>query len=86
MLEALALGVPVLTSRVSSLPEVGGDAVAYVDPMSQEAIGAELLALLTDPERRSELRSRGAAQAAKFSWEQTARLTLSLYDKLAQRS
>ncbi len=83
VVEAMACGAPVLTSNVSSLPEVAGDAAHLVDPVDTDAIRDALRHLLEDPERRSDLRQRGFERAATFSWERTARETLELYRKLA---
>ncbi len=78
VLEAMAGGAPVLTSNVSSLPEVAGDAALLVDPLDTGAIAAGLQRLLTEPALAEDLRRRGAARAAGFSWERTARETLAL--------
>ena len=72
VLEAMRAGAPVITSNVSSLPEITGDAALLVDPLSAEAIGAALSALLTDPGRRARLGEAGRARAEQFSWERTA--------------
>ena len=72
VLEAMKAGAPVLTSNVSSLPEVAGDAAALVDPLSVEAIGAAIARLLGDAGERERLRAAGRARAAQFSWERTA--------------
>jgi glycosyltransferase involved in cell wall biosynthesis len=72
VLEAMAAGAPVLTSNVSSLPEVGGDAAAYVDPLSEMAIADELERLLTDGSRRAQMSQRGRVRAASFSWDRFA--------------
>jgi glycosyltransferase involved in cell wall biosynthesis len=85
VLEAMAAGAPVLTSSVSSLPEVGGDAVAYCDPGSVEGIAESLRELLEDPARRAELAERGPARAALFSWEHTAGLILGALERAAER-
>jgi glycosyltransferase involved in cell wall biosynthesis len=69
VLEALRLGVPVLASDTSSLPEVGGDAVLYVDPRSVGAMASQMERLITDDALRSALISRSQAQAVRFSWE-----------------
>jgi glycosyltransferase involved in cell wall biosynthesis len=71
VLEAMATGGVVLTSDRLSLPEVGGDAVAYTGTEPAE-IGTALSALLADPERRADLRQRALARAETFSWPQTA--------------
>jgi alpha-1,3-rhamnosyl/mannosyltransferase len=72
VLEALQAGAPVITSNVSSLPEVAGDAARYVDPRSVEQIRSALAELLASEGARETLRERGRAQAARFSWERTA--------------
>jgi alpha-1,3-rhamnosyl/mannosyltransferase len=78
VLEAMAAGAPVLTSDRSSLPEVGGDAVAYADPTSVPAIRDALAALLGDHARRAGLAAAGRERAAGFSWAATAAQTLDL--------
>jgi glycosyltransferase involved in cell wall biosynthesis len=72
ILEAMAAGAPVLTSNVSSLPEVAGDAALLVDPRSVTAIRDALKQLLQDAPRREALRDAGRLRAAQFSWERTA--------------
>jgi glycosyltransferase involved in cell wall biosynthesis len=72
LLEAMAAGAACVTSNVSSLPEVGGDAVLYVDPLSVEDIRGALETLLTSEAKRSELGERAARRAAGFSWDRTA--------------
>ena len=72
VLEAMKAGAPVLTSNVSSLPEVAGDAAALVDPHSAAAIGAAVARLLEDPGERERLRLAGLRRATHFSWERTA--------------
>jgi glycosyltransferase involved in cell wall biosynthesis len=79
VLEAMACGAPVLTSNVSALPEVGGDAAVYVDPLSVDVIAEQLLELVTNDERRSALSAAGQIRAAEFKWERTARLTADSY-------
>jgi glycosyltransferase involved in cell wall biosynthesis len=72
LLEAMAAGAACLTSNVSSLPEVGGDAVRYVEPTSVGAIAATLAELLeSEPERRR-LGELARERARSFSWERTA--------------
>lgn len=79
VLEAMARGVPVACSNASSLPEVAGDAALLFDPHDELAIAAALGRLLEDGPLRQRLRSLGAAQAERFTWERTARLTLDSY-------
>jgi glycosyltransferase involved in cell wall biosynthesis len=78
VLEAMACGAPVLTTRLLSLPEVGGDAVAYTEP-DPAAIGAALAALLGDPAWRTRLAAAGLARAAQFDWRACARAHLTAY-------
>jgi glycosyltransferase involved in cell wall biosynthesis len=72
-LEAMACGTPVVTSRLSSLPEVVGDGALLVDPYSEEEIAAGIARLLDDGELRHALIERGLARAATYSWERSAR-------------
>jgi glycosyltransferase involved in cell wall biosynthesis len=81
VLDALVRGTPTACSNTSSLPEVGGDAVLYFDPLDTRAITSAIEHLLTDPELRKRLRRVGYVQAAKFSWERTAEATLESYER-----
>jgi glycosyltransferase involved in cell wall biosynthesis len=72
-LEAMACGTPVLTSRISSLPEVVGDGALLVDPYSEEAIAEGLARILDDDELRQALVQRGRKRAEAFSWERSVR-------------
>jgi glycosyltransferase involved in cell wall biosynthesis len=85
VLEAMAAGAAVLTSGVSSLPEVGGEAVEYVDPHDLASIAAGLERVLGDESRRAELRRLAPAQAAQFTWERFAEQTLSALVAAASR-
>ncbi len=71
-LEAMACGTPVLASRAASLPEVVGDAGAYMDPLDVADIRRKLDCLLGDPSRRSMMRERGIRRASLFSWTSVA--------------
>ena len=82
VLEALNCGCPVLSSRAASLPEVGGDAVLYFDPLDVDNITATLEHFLENTSSLNDLRQRGRAQAGRFTWEKTARLTLDLLGPL----
>jgi glycosyltransferase involved in cell wall biosynthesis len=79
VLEALSCGVPTITSNVSSMPEVAGDAAELVDPVQTIALERAIERLLHDEGRRSELRVKGVRRASQFSWERTARLTTASY-------
>jgi glycosyltransferase involved in cell wall biosynthesis len=79
VLEAMACGAPVLTTRLLALPEVGGDAVAYTEP-TPEAIAEALQELLADPARRAQLAEAGRARAAQFDWRASARAHLAVYE------
>lgn len=83
VLEAMRAGAAVVTSDCSSLPEVGGDAVEYVNPFDEASIAAGLEGLLLDPARRRELSDRAVARAAGFTWERTAELTLQVVERAA---
>lgn len=84
-LEALASGVPVLTSSVASLPEVTGDAALLVDPEDTKDIHRGLQRLLTDEGFRARARWAGPAQAAAFTWEDCAARTIAVYAKALGR-
>jgi O-antigen biosynthesis alpha-1,3-mannosyltransferase len=79
VLEAMACGVPVLASNVSSLPEVVGDGGVLVDPCDVDAIAGGMVQLWQDEALRKELSRRGLERACGFSWERTANQTLSAY-------
>jgi glycosyltransferase involved in cell wall biosynthesis len=78
-LEAMACGTPVITSNSSSLPEVVGDAGLMAPPNEPAAFAAAIDQVLSDGELRAELRERGLAQAARFTWRATAEGTLAAY-------
>ena len=66
-------GVPVVTSNISSMPEVGGDAVVYVDPFSIPSIKKGMIKVL-DKEQFKDYREKGIEQAKKFSWDNSAEI------------
>jgi glycosyltransferase involved in cell wall biosynthesis len=85
-LEAMASGTPVVTSNVSSMPEVTGDAAVLVDPYNVESIVDGIARVLTDPALAAELRRKGIARAREFSWERSVERTRQLYQEVcAQR-
>jgi len=82
VLEAMASGAAVLTTHRLSLPEVGGDAVAYTEP-DPESIGRSLAALIDDPARRESLARAGLTRAGEFTWEASAEAHLASYARAA---
>ena len=83
-LEAMASGTPVITSNVSSLPEVVGDAAIMIDPHDPKAIAEAMHRVLTDPGLRADLRARGLARAREFSWERSIKRVREIYDEVMQ--
>ena len=78
-LEAMASGTPVVTSNVSSLPEVAGDAAVLVDPYDPQAIADGMYRVLTDETLSADLRRKGLARAKQFSWEASVRRVHDIY-------
>jgi glycosyltransferase involved in cell wall biosynthesis len=79
MLEAMACGVPVITSDTSSMPEVAGDAALLVDPFKTDEITAAMIRLTEDINLKNSLVNKGLEQAAKFSWKAMAQQVLEIY-------
>jgi glycosyltransferase involved in cell wall biosynthesis len=79
-LEAMAAGTPVVASTAGALPEVLGDAALLVDPTDEEALAEALQAAFDRP---TELRQRGLARAARYSWERAAEQTWRVYEQVA---
>lgn len=84
ILEAMSYGCPVATSKQGSLPEVGGKAVAYFDP--QKDIANVIKSVLQSPAKRGALAKAGLKQAQKFTWDNTARLTYEIYQKVLAKN
>jgi glycosyltransferase involved in cell wall biosynthesis len=82
VLEAMACGTPVVTSNVSALPEVVGDAGVLVDPYNSDAISQALAELLESQERRADLARRGLERARRFTWPQVAEQTVRVYKQI----
>lgn len=75
VLEAMACGTPVITSNLSSMPEVAGDAAILVDPYNEAEITAAMYRIATDPQMQTQLRSAGLQQSQRFSWIKTGQAT-----------
>jgi glycosyltransferase involved in cell wall biosynthesis len=82
VLEAMAHGVPVITSNCSALPEVAGEAAVLVDPTDVSAIAAALLDLTTGSEHRHALAEAGLARARNFTWQRAVDETYAVYCEL----
>jgi glycosyltransferase involved in cell wall biosynthesis len=82
-LEAMASGTPVVTSNVSSLPEVAGNAAVLVDPYNASAIADGIYRVLTDDTLRLDLKRRGIERATQFSWESSVRRVREIYGQIA---
>jgi glycosyltransferase involved in cell wall biosynthesis len=83
VLEAMASGAPVITSNISSLPEVAGDAAFLVNPNSTEEMVDALRMILASADLRRALAAAGRCRAAEFSWRRTAQLTFDFYRTVA---
>ena len=85
VLEAQQAGVPVVCSTAASLPEVAVDAAIFFDPLSVDEIAKAIGQLAQNPALRETLRQKGFQNVKRFSWEQTARLTLQIYRKVVSQ-
>lgn len=81
VLDAMTCGTPVVTSKVSSLPEVAGDAAILVDPYDVRDIAEAVERVLTNPQLQAEMREKGFRQARKFTWDRVAQATIQAYEK-----
>src|SRR5262249_35999417 len=79
VLEAMACGTPAITSNVSSLPEVAGDAALMIAPDDVRALSDTIERTLHDANLRAQIRERGLQQARKFTWQEVARQTIRVY-------
>jgi glycosyltransferase involved in cell wall biosynthesis len=81
-LEAMSSGTPVVTSNVSSLPEVVGDAALLIDPYDSQAIADAMRRVLSEPALREDLRRRGFERVRHFSWERSVARVRQIYDEV----
>lgn len=84
ILDSFACGVPVITSDVSAMPEVGGEAVLYVDPYNTEDIKEKLGLVLSDKKLRREMIKKGYVRVKQFSWRKAAQETAEVYRRLVK--
>ena len=82
LIEAMACGLPVITSQGSSLEEVAGDAALLVDPLSESSIASAMQRMLEDSALRLRLRQAGLNRSKMFDFEKTARQTMDVYESL----
>ncbi|MCL2661913.1 MAG: glycosyltransferase [Oscillospiraceae bacterium] len=83
ILEAMARGCPVITSNVSSMPEVAGDAAILIDPYNTEQLTHEIERVVLSDTLRAEMKRKGLEQCKKFSWDKTAAMTEDVYKAAA---
>lgn len=81
LLEAMACGVPVITSNTASMPEVAAEAAAFIDPFNPHTIAQKIDELLNNEEMRNELAQKGLERAKDFSWDITAQKMIKIYEK-----
>lgn len=86
IIEAMACGTPVISSNTTSMPEVGGDAIHFVNPYSVNSIKAGMEKIIEDEDYRNYLIKKGYVQVKRFSWEETAKKTIEIYEKAAKKS
>jgi glycosyltransferase involved in cell wall biosynthesis len=82
LIEGMASGTPTISSNRASMPELAGDGAYYFDPFEPDEIAAQIVRLWHDGRAREDLRSRGLARCERYTWEQTARETLRLFEEL----
>jgi alpha-1,3-rhamnosyl/mannosyltransferase len=85
VIEAMASGVPVITSGSTSLPEVVGDAGMLVNPYDVDRLKGAMMELLEDERKRKEMIEKGIVRARLFSWEKCARETITVYEKVLSK-
>lgn len=82
ILEAMSCGTPVITSNISSMPEIGGEAALYVNPESEEEIKKKLKMIMEDKDLEEDVKKKGFKNAQKFSWKECAKETINVYKKV----
>jgi glycosyltransferase involved in cell wall biosynthesis len=80
VLEAMQLGTPVIAARASSLPEVGGDAARWIEPNDDTQLADTINHVIADERFAASMRAASVAQAARFTWDETARQTIAAFE------
>jgi len=86
ILEAQACGTPVITSNTSSMPEVAGDGALIIDPFNPDEMAQAMIRINQDPDLQLELKTKGLANAARFSWKAMAEKVLEIYTEVGEKS
>ena len=81
VLEAMQLGTPVISTRASSLPEVGGDAALWIDSHDYATLADNIIRVMTDETLNRQMRASSVAQSARFTWASTARQTIAVFEE-----
>jgi glycosyltransferase involved in cell wall biosynthesis len=79
VLEAMACGVPVITSNTTALPEVAGDAALLVNPLEVDELADAIVTVIEEPDVAESLRAKGFERVKQFTWERAAQETLAVY-------
>jgi alpha-1,3-rhamnosyl/mannosyltransferase len=79
----MACGCPVICSRAASMPEAGGDAALYIDPLNVDSLVHAIEVLTPDTGLQQRLKRAGFARAEQFSWENTARKTVDIFRRVS---
>ena len=82
IVEAMAVGTPVITSHTSVMPEIAGDAALYVDPYQPEEIARQTEKILSDPHLRKDLIAKGEKNALRFNWMDSVTNLIEIYKRL----
>lgn len=85
VLEGMACGVPVVTSNISSMPEVGGDAAIYFNPYDENDMAEKIRQAIDDDQLREEMMAKGLEKVKEYSWDKCARETLKVYERVVGR-
>ena len=86
VLEAMAHGLPVITSQTSAMPEVAGGAALLVDPLNIDELAYALSRLASDQALREDLIARGRSRALRFTWDSAVAQTWAVYEKVIAAS